>query len=129
VLRPFCHFLGLEVPAELRLPKRRRVRKEDTSHRPSPHSGEGEDGGEGDGGGNGAGAQRRRRRTPVEIADELVQRSERTGKPIDIAKVSPMVWGCIVHRPRDGNCPPPHIGYGGRRTKPPKDYEPPRDWE
>jgi hypothetical protein len=65
----------------------------------------------------------------LEIADALVEWSERTGKPINIAKVSPVVWGCIVHRPRDGNCPPPHIGYGGRRRKPPKDYEPPKDWE
>jgi len=39
ILRPFCHFLGLEVPAELRLPKR--VRKKDTSPRPSPQSGYG----------------------------------------------------------------------------------------
>ena len=45
VLRPFCHFLGLEVPAALRLPRRRR---KDTSARlvrsaaQSPQSGEGE---------------------------------------------------------------------------------------
>jgi hypothetical protein len=45
VLRPFCHILGLEVPAELRLPKRRKVRKKDTSPRPSPQSGEGAKGG------------------------------------------------------------------------------------
>ena len=32
VLRPFCHFLGLEVPAELRLPKRR-GRKKDPARR------------------------------------------------------------------------------------------------
>ena len=107
----------------------------------SPHSGEGEappprlvrsaaqppaSAGEG---ASGAGGAKRRRRTPLEIADALVAWSERTGKPIDIGKVSPVVWGCIVHRPRDGNCPPPQIGYGGRRRKPPKDYEPPKDWE
>ena len=40
VLRPFCHFLGVEVPAELRLPKRRRVTRSHPSRRPtgsSPH--------------------------------------------------------------------------------------------
>ena len=50
--------------------------------------------------------------------------SERTGKPIDPRKVSSTVWGYIVHWPRDGNCPPPEIGYGGRRRRPPKDYKP-----
>jgi hypothetical protein len=117
ILRPMCRMAGMKPPGWLALPKV--VRKAYRSPWPSPHSGEGAE----------RRAQRRRRRTPIEIADALVRRSERTGKPIDIAKVSPVVWGCIVHRPRDGNCPPPHIGYGGRRTKPPKDYEPPRDWE
>jgi hypothetical protein len=117
VLRPFCHFLGLEVPAGLRLAKRRRVRAKDTSPRPSPHSGEGEV------------VAVRRRRTPREIAEALMAWSERTGKAIDIRKVSSVVWGYIVHTPRDGNCPPPEIGYGGRRWRPPKDYEPPKDWE
>ena len=50
ILRPFCHFLGLELPAELRLPKRVRVRKKDTSPRPSPQSGEGEERTRGGGG-------------------------------------------------------------------------------
>jgi hypothetical protein len=116
VLRPFCHFLGLEVPAGLRLAKRRRVRAKDTSPRPSPHSGEGE-----------VVAVHRKRRAAREIAEALMARSERTGKPVDIRKVSSVVWGYIVHTPRDGNCPPPEIGYGGRRWRPPKDYQPPRD--
>jgi hypothetical protein len=72
---------------------------------------------------------RRRRRTAREIAEALMAWSERTGKPIDIGKVSSVVWGYIVHTPRDGNCPPPEIGYGGRRWRPPKDYKPPRDSE
>jgi hypothetical protein len=109
VLRPFCHFLGLEVPEGLRLPKRRRVRKEDTSPRPSPHSGEGK-----------VVAVRRRRRTPREIAEGLMARVERTGKPIDISKVSSVVWGYVVHTPRDENCPPPEIGYASRRWRPPR---------
>ena len=39
VLRPFCHFLGLEVPAELRLPKRRRGSRAHPPPQPSPASG------------------------------------------------------------------------------------------
>ncbi len=110
VLRPFCHFLGLEVPAALRLP-RRKVRRSAPSLRPSPAGGEGE-------------KQRRQRRTPREVAEDAIRRSERTGKPIDPRKI-----GAVLHWPRDGNCPPPEIGYGGRWRRPPKDYVPPRDWE
>jgi len=40
ILRPFYRFLGIELPAELRLAKR----KKDTSPRPSPQGGEGEEG-------------------------------------------------------------------------------------
>jgi hypothetical protein len=117
VLRPFCHLLGLEVPAELRLPKRRRVRRKDTSPRPSPHSGEGE------------GTHRRRRRSPREVAEHALRESERTGKPIDPAKIGAVAFGYTLHWPRDENCPPPEIGYGGRWRRPPKDYRPPKDWE
>jgi hypothetical protein len=116
VLRPFCHILGLEVPAELRLPRRRRVRKKDTSPRPSTHSGEGE-------------AKRCRRRTPREAGEDAIRESERTGKPIDPKKIGSVAFGYALHWPRDGNCPPPEIGYGGRRRRPPKDYRPPQDWE
>jgi hypothetical protein len=188
VLRPFCHLLGLEVPAELRLPKRRRVRKTGTSPRPSPHSGAGEGrlsphsgegegrlsphsgegearpsshSGEGEGrrcphsgegeapppplvrsaaqppasageGADGAGGgvpRRRRRRTPREVAEDAIRESERTGKPIDPTKIGAVAFGYTLHWPRDGNCPPPEIGYGGRRRRPPKDYRPPKDWE
>jgi hypothetical protein len=117
VLRPFCHFLGLEVPAELRLPKRRRVRKKDTSPRPSPQSGEGE----------GEMIVPNRRLPAREQAEDAIRRSEASGKPIDLAKLKPEAFGWWAHPPRDGNCPPPKIGYAGRRRRPPKDYEPPRD--
>jgi hypothetical protein len=122
ILRPFCHFLGLEVPAELRLPKR--VRKKDTSPRPSPHSGEG--------------ALRRERgemvipnrRLPArEQAEDAEQRSAASGKPIDVTKFSAEANGWFLHPPRGGNCPPPRIGYAGRRRRPPKDYVPPGDGE
>ena len=84
----------------------------------SPHSGEGE-----------VVASPRRRRTPREIAAEAIARSERTGKPIDPRKIGAVPYGYTLHWPRDGNCPPPEIGYGGRRRKPPKDYKPPEDQE
>jgi hypothetical protein len=113
VLRPFCHFLGLEVPETLRLPRRRRSK--DTSPRPSPQSGEGE--------------VRRRRRTPREVAADAIAWSERTGKPIDPRKIGAVAYGYVLHWPRDGNCPPPEIGYGGRWRRPPKDYKPPGDGE
>jgi hypothetical protein len=116
VLRPLARMAGLQVPEWLALPRRRGVSKKDTSPRPSPHSGDGE-----------VVAVHRKRRTAREIAEALMARSERTGKPVDIRKVSSVVWGYIVHTPRDGNCPPPEIGYGGRRWRPPKDYQPPRD--
>jgi hypothetical protein len=115
ILRPWCHVFGLEVPGWLRLPKRRRARRSDPSPRPtgsspvaeppSPTRGEGE---------------KRRRRTPREIAEALIAWSERTGKAIDISKVSSVVWGYVVHTPRDENCPPPEIGYASRRWRPPR---------
>jgi hypothetical protein len=136
VLRPFCHLLGLAVPAELRLVKR--VRKDRTSPRPSPHSGEGEEestptpalprlAGEGANGGDRA--MRQRRRTPREVARDAIDKSERTGKPIDPRKIGAVAYGYFLHWPRDGNCPPPEIGYGGRSRPLPKDYRPPKDWE
>jgi len=61
ILRPFCHFLGLEVPAELRLPKRARrqgaVSEVDPSPRPAPARGEGDE------------DAPRRRRSPRQIAE------------------------------------------------------------
>ena len=127
VLRPFCHFLGLEVPAELRLPKR--VRKKDPSRRAIVR-----------------GEQRwaeahptalrdvrsemivpNRRLPAKEQEEDAVRRSEAAGKPIEVRKFSAVAYGWFVHPPRDGNCPPPEIGYGGRWRRPPKDYKPPRD--
>ena len=117
VLQPFCHFLGLEVPAELRLPKRRRVRKGYPSPRPSPTRGEGE----------GEMIVPNRRLPAREQAENAMRRSEASGKAIDVAKFTPAAFGWWAHPPRDGNCPPPEIGYGGRRRRLPKDYKPPKD--
>jgi hypothetical protein len=65
-----------------------------------PQSGEGEEG--------------RRRLTPREQAEAAMQRSLATGEPIDPGKLSPVAYGYFLHPPRDGPCPPPEIGYGGR---------------
>ncbi len=70
-----------------------------------------------------------RRLPPQAQLDDAVRRSEAFGKPVDVTKLHPVAYGLLVHPPRDGNCPPPEIGYGGRRRRPPKDYEPPRDDE
>jgi len=70
------------------------------------------------------------RRLPAkEQAEDAVRRSEASGKPIDVRKFSAEAYGWLVHPPRDGNCPPPKIGYAGRRRRPPKDYVPPQDGE
>ena len=115
-LRPFCHLLGLPVPEALRLPKRardpglRRRRaaaasrlRDERSELIIPN----------------------RRLPPREQVEDAVRRSETYGKPIDVKKFTPAAYGQFVHPPRDGNCPPVEIGYGGRRRPPPKDYKPP----
>jgi hypothetical protein len=70
-----------------------------------------------------------RRLPPREQAEDAMRRSEASGKPIDLKKFKPEAYGWYVHPPRDGNCPPPKIGYGGRLRPLPKDYKPPKDWE
>ena len=122
ILRPLAHMIGAPLPAWLRLPKRVRVRKKDTSPRPSPHSGEGACGA-----GEGEMIVPNRRLPPREQAEDAMRRSEASGKPIDLAKFKPEAPGWWAHPPRDDNCPPPKIGYGGRLRPLPKDYKPPRD--
>jgi hypothetical protein len=58
-----------------------------------------------------------------------MRRSEASGKPIDLKKFKPEAFGWWAHPPRDGNCPPPKIGYGGRLRPLPKDYKPAKDEE
>jgi hypothetical protein len=93
ILRPLCHMLGLPLPEWLKLPKRVRVRKKDTSPRLIP----------------------RRRLTPREQAEAAMQRSLETGEPIDPAKLSSVAYGYVLHTPRDARCPPPEIGYARSR--------------
>ena len=116
ILRPLAHMIGAPVPAWLQLPKRvptpearrRRAaaearRRDERSELIIPN----------------------RRLPPREQAEDAMRRSAAYGKAIDLPKFSPAALGCLLHMPRDGNCPPPEIGYGGRRRRPPKDYEPP----
>jgi hypothetical protein len=115
ILRPFAHMIGAPLPTWLQLPKR--VRKKHPSPRPSPTRGEGE----------GEMIVPNRRLPPREQAEDAMRRSEASGKPIDLRKFSAEAFGWWSHPPRDGNCPPPKIGYGGRLRPLPKDYKPPRD--
>jgi len=118
ILRPLAHMIGAPLPEWLRLPKR--VPGPGLRRRRAP-----------------AAARRRderselivpnRRLPPKEQAEDAERRSLATGKPIDVKKFTDLAWGQFVHAPRDGNCPPLKIGYGGRRRRPPKDYVPPRE--
>ena len=140
ILRPFHHFLGLELPAELRLPKRRR--KKDTSPRPSPQGGEGE---EGEGGGD----ERLAHPSPrlVRFTAQSPSRGEggrelpphpdaalfpdtpaareaarylarvQAGLPADVDKLSSVAYGYVVHRPRGELLTPHEIGYAGKRRR------------
>ena len=123
VLRPLLRMAGLHPPAWLALPKRKRVRGDCAAAHPSPrlvHSAA-QSPARGEGG-------VRRRRTPREVAAAAIERSNRTGKPIDPRKIGAVAYGYVLHWPRDDNCPPPEIGYGGRSFRPlPKDYEWPKD--
>jgi hypothetical protein len=68
------------------------------------------------------------RRLPArEQAEDAMRRSVASGKAIDLKRFTAEAYGWWAHPPRDGNCPPPKIGYAGRRRRPPKDYDPPRD--
>ena len=76
----------------------------------------------------GEGGGRRKRRTPREVAAAAIAKSLRTGKPVDPRKIGAVAFGYVLHWPRDDNCPPPEIGYGGRMFPPlPKNYVRPRD--
>ncbi len=120
ILRPLAHMIGAPVPEWLQLPKRRRVRKRKWWAEAHPTVRVRRD-------------ERaemivpNRRLAAREQAEDAVRRSEASGKPIDLRKFTPAAYGYFVHPPRDGNCPPPEIGYGGRWRPLPKDYVPPRD--
>ena len=116
ILRPLAHMIGAQVPDWLKLPKR--VPTPEARRRRAA-----------------AAARRRderseliipnRRLPPREQAEDAMRRSAAYGKAIDTRGFSDEALGWFLHWPRDGNCPPPRIGYAGRRRRPPKDYQPP----
>jgi hypothetical protein len=116
ILRPLSHMIGAPLPQWLQLPKRARkpgLRRQAAASRLRDARGE---------------MIVPNRRLPArEQAEDAVRRSEASGKPIDLRKFSAEANGWFLHPPRDRNCPPPKIGYGGGRWRPPKDYKPPRD--
>jgi hypothetical protein len=117
ILRPLAHMIGATLPAWLKLP--RRARKPGLRRRSAAASRLRD-----------ARAEMivpNRRLPPREQAEDAMRRSEASGKAIDVKKFTPAANGYFLHSPRDGNCPPPEIGYGGRRRRPPRDYQPPRD--
>ncbi len=118
ILRPLCRLVGLKPPDYLALPKHKRVRKKAPSLLSEADEAE------------------LRRITalfpdiPAGRAAKRVWRRMFEGKPVDLTKLSAVALGLVLHAPRDGNCPPPEIGYGGRSfPRLPKDYVPPKDWE
>jgi hypothetical protein len=126
ILRPLAHMIGAPLPEWLKLPKRVRVRRSATvppkqrwaEAHPTALRDE-----------RNALIVPNRRLPPREQAEDAMRRSEASGKPIDLKKFEPEANGWFLHAPRDGNCPPPKIGYGGRLRPLPKDYKPAKDEE
>jgi len=115
LLRPICKMAGLKVPDYLALPKRKRVRKKAPSLLSEADEEE---------------LRRITARFPDSPAGRSAKRVWRRtfeGKPSDLTKLSAEAFGLCLHPPRDDNCPPAKIGYGGSWPRLPKDYEPPKD--
>ena len=110
-LRPWCRMAGVKPPDYLALPKRARAPRRRPAAPPRLRQ-----------------PRRRDYTNPRDEARAWMQWSAATHKPVDPRKMSPEAFGCVLHWPRDENCPPPEIGYGGRAFPPlPKDYKRP-DW-
>ena len=114
ILRPLCTMAGLKVPEWLALPKR--VRKKAALRLSEADEAEL------------ARLTARFPDTPPARAAKRALRRMYAGLKVDVTKLSAVAYGYFVHPPRDENCPPPEIGYGGRSFAPlPKDYEWPKD--
>ena len=115
ILRPLCAMAGLTAPDWLALPPREHRRR-------APLLSERDE----------AGLARLTARfpdTPPARAAKRALRRMFAGLPVNLQRMSAVARGYFVHPPRDDNCPPPEIGYGGRWRRPPRDYKPPDDWE
>ncbi len=118
ILRPLCRLVGLKPPDYLALPKHKRVRKKAPSLLSEKDEAELR------------GITALFPDIPAGRAAKHVWRRMFEGKPVDLTKLSAVALGLVLHAPRDNNCPPPEIGYGGRSfPRLPKDYVPPKDWE
>ena len=117
VLRPLCRMAGVKAPEWLALPKRERVRKSRAPLLSEQDAAEL------------ARLTARFPDTPPARAAKRALRRMFVGLPVNLQRMSAVARGYFVHPPRDGNCPPPEIGYGGRWRRPPRDYKPPDDWE
>ncbi len=116
MLRPICEMAGIKPTEWQALPKRVRKRKE-----PPRLSEEDEE---------------KLRQITAWFPDSPAGREAKRiwrlgfqGKTVDVTKVSAVTLGLLLHPPRDGNCPPPEIGYGGSWPRLPKDYVRPKDWD
>ncbi len=111
ILRPLCTLTGLTPPEWLRLPKRARKRRAPLLS--EEHEAE---------------LARLTARFPDTPPARSARRALRrmfAGLPVNFERLGAVARGYVVHPPRDDNCPPPEIGYGGRWRPLPKDYEPP----
>ena len=113
LLRPICRMAGVKVPDYLALPKRKRARE-----RSARLSDEDE-----------ARLQRMTARfpdTPAARSAKHALRRMLARLPVNLKRMSAIARGYFFHPPRDDNCPPPEIGYGGRVFPPlPKDFRRP----
>jgi len=117
MLRPICKMVGLKPPEYLALPKRKRVRKKSALQLSEADEEE---------------LRRitaRFRDTPAARVAKRAWRRVFAGLPVDLNRMSAVARGYMLHPPRDDNCPPPEIGYGGRWPRLPKDYVRPKDWD
>ena len=115
VLRPLARMAGLTVPEYLALPQRKRVRKQDAVGLSAE-----------DAAALGRLTARFPDTAPARSAKRVLRRMY-AGLPVNVKRMSAVALGYFLHPPRDGNCPPPEVGYGGRWRPLPKDYVPPRE--
>jgi len=115
ILRPLARMAGLKVPDYVALPKRKRKKR--ALRLSDEHEAEL------------ARLTARFPDTPPARSAKRALRRMFAGLPVNWDGLSAVARGYVVHPPRDENCPPPEIGYGGRRRPLPTDYKPPpKDW-
>ena len=118
LLRPICRMTGVKAPEWLALPRRKRVRRKAAAPVLPAED------------------EEKLRRMTARFPDTPAARSAKralrrmfAGLPVRLERMSAVAVGYFLHPPRDGNCPPPEIGYGGRTFPPlPKDYVRPK-WD